>query len=119
MPACLICQHPKREAIDAALTAGRRVGVVAQQFRTARLELIKHCAHLSRVHAPSETTITRETSLAEGSTVLQDAPCDLPECSCDWSRLSGYQRLLKAWHGATAGEKERFCVATRSYDVPF
>ena len=51
---CAICQHPKLGAIDAALDQGRRVGVVATQYRVEKPALVQHLAHGACVNAGAE-----------------------------------------------------------------
>lgn len=42
MDKCPICEHPKREAIDAALLSGRHYAVVARQYRLDPEAVAKH-----------------------------------------------------------------------------
>ena len=100
MTECVICQHAKVEALQAALNSGRLAAVVAIQFRVKKLDLVKHLQH-----APIQA--------------VQDADADRPMCPCTWCRLSPYQRLVTAWEQASQLDRERFCATTREYDVPF
>lgn len=42
---CTVCEHAKKQAIEAALSKGRRMGVVAAQYRVEKGVLIKHLEH--------------------------------------------------------------------------
>lgn len=145
MAQCVVCQHAKVEAINAALTHGRLVAVVSTQFRVKRVDLETHLQHapiqalasheidipvlqpqvssMLRTSAKLEAivNVVRETH-SPALVPLRGSPQEPapPEpCACDWCRLSGYRRLLRAWGEADRLERERFCVETRTMDIPF
>ena len=64
MAACSVCNHPDRDAIDAALVAGQTQGAVAAAHGLVRQSVGRHAkAHLSAslraVHASREASETR------------------------------------------------------------
>jgi hypothetical protein len=59
MTVCPICQHAKRQAIDAAMDSGRYLGLIARQFRLDVLELEKH-----RAHRQTPGAVVRSRSIA-------------------------------------------------------
>jgi hypothetical protein len=46
---CSICNHPKREEIDAALVAGTPLRDIARQFKTGKDALARHKAHVANI----------------------------------------------------------------------
>jgi hypothetical protein len=124
MSECPICQHAKVRIINAALQGGRLPSVVAHQFRLDRRSLDAHMAH-----EPVLIQAPQGIWLSHPGTVIDSNACEdeglrvsdelSDECLCYWCKMSGYQRLLRAWEEANRSEKERFCVDTRTMDVPF
>lgn len=58
---CTICDHPDRDAIDAALVAGDAYRNIAERFGTSTTALVRHKsdhvpAHLSKAKHAEETT---------------------------------------------------------------
>jgi hypothetical protein len=47
-PVCTICKHPKRKAIDKAITSGASVRNIAARFSIAQTSLQRHKAHIKR-----------------------------------------------------------------------
>lgn len=94
---CPICQHAKREGIDAALADARRRKMVHVHFRVKQVDISRHIEH----------------AFLEKGKLVEDA------CECEWCRLSPMNRLRRAWQEATHLDRERFCFETQISDVPF
>jgi hypothetical protein len=135
MTTCPICQHAKRQAMDTALGAGIAPGVISAQYRVPKKLIEHHREHLPAPacdrHAPaagiaSHDALSQARDLIsigpEGITrtgALDDALSQAQDdCSCDWCLMPAYRRLLRAWDEATREEKTRFCLETRTFDVP-
>lgn len=65
---CPICQHAKREAIDAACLSGRHVAVIARQFRLNPEVLAVHISHQSVMGRFSKYVDDRETAQTQVQT---------------------------------------------------
>ena len=60
MPECAICQHAKRDVIEAKVARGIYAGVVARQFRVNPEDLAAHMTHGSTASALEKPTTTAE-----------------------------------------------------------
>lgn len=122
MPECMVCEHAKVKAINAALDSGRSPNLVRAQYRLEPQMLDAHIAHraASRQKKPLLQDMHYDGNhLPIQSLRSSDADIGEVECRCYWCQMSGYQRLLQAWNDAAQQEKERFCAHTRTMDVPF
>ncbi len=129
---CQACDHPQRGALEQDIRAGMAPKLVSDQYGLHPAGVVQHHRrHMLRIPALLDSVqyeaipIGHDIELARVDEVALPARLDTVEnepseiCPCYWCQMSGYQRLLKAWEAANRSEKERFCIETRTVDVPF
>jgi hypothetical protein len=136
MVGCLVCEHPKHDAIMAHLARGRPVGLAAYYFRIDKMALVRHCQHapIPRTIEPindcgDSTEITIPTPVLPQAAKphvkiyaeydVSTAESEEPSCVCAWCQLTPYRRLKRAWEETTDLDHGRLSIEIAPFDVPF